>query len=220
VPSYIWLNGGNTFNINTGYGVGNKSIFGIHGFDNKPLSFLRTISFTWENVVGPTGSFYIPPGVPSVLTPYVNVIVDFGGSLRILVMMDDASNPLITNSVGMYSNNGSNILTYSWNNTMNVQIVNSPPNATPGGVVPAVTVGPSWPANAYSFSSLVAANSNALTASNANAELVDDFPADGGLPSGAIVPSILLVSGDSGNLTKSGKKILDFRINGVPVSPF
>lgn len=83
-----------------------------------------------------------------------------------------------------------------------------------------VTVGPSWPANAYSFSDLLATNSNALTASNANAELVDDFPADGGLPSGAIVPSILLVSGDSANLTKSGKKILDFKVNGVSVSPF
>lgn len=26
MPSYIWLTGGNTFNINTGYGIGNKSI--------------------------------------------------------------------------------------------------------------------------------------------------------------------------------------------------
>ena len=120
----------------------------------------------------------------------------------------------------MYSNNGSNVLTYSWNSSMNVCIVNSPPNPVPGGVAPSVTVGPLWLENSYSFAALVAANPLAFHASTPNAELVDDFPGDGGLPAGGIVTSMLLCSGDSANLIKSGKKITAFTVNGSSVLPF
>lgn len=107
---------------------------------------------------------------------------------------------------------------YSWMNTMDVLIVNSPPNAVPGGVPPSVSVGPAWPNNAYSWAALVAANPNA--------RLVTTFPAnpvlfpngDGGLPAGAVVPSILLISGDSTNLLKSGKTIHEIKVNGQAVA--
>lgn len=204
----------------TGGGTGNKSIFGVQGFDGVPLGDLQSITFTWENVTGPAGPKYIPAQAVSVLTPYINLVVDFSGSLRILVLISDQLNPAISNSIGTYANNGSNILTYSWTSAQNVCIVNSPPNAVPGGVAPSVSVGPLWLENSYSFSALVAANATAIHAMSPNAELVDDFPGDGGLPAGGIVSSILLISGDSGNLTKSGKKITNFEINGSSVLPF
>jgi hypothetical protein len=37
------------------------------------------------------------------------------------------------------------------------------------------------------------------------------------LPVGAITPSVLLISGDSANVTKSGKHILSFFVNGTNV---
>jgi hypothetical protein len=197
-----------------GGGTGNKSIFGALGFDELPIADLKTIKYVWRNVLGPAGPFFIPPGGPSVNTPYPNIIVDFdpngAGDIRIVVMLDDSLNPSITGSIGTYTNNGSNELTYEWDGaTQNVMIVGAPPNAVPGGVAPDVSVGGSWPENSYKWQDLVAANPDAI--------LVDVFAGDGGLPAGAVVPPILLISGDSGNLVKSGKAVLSFLVNGTNV---
>jgi hypothetical protein len=139
----------------------------------------------------------------------------------------------ISTSIGTYSNpplppntmgvGGLNTLTYSWTSAMNVLIVNAPPDPVPGGVPPSVTVGATWPENAYSFAALVAANPAAVLI---DAYAGQEFPpapppafpvGANGLPVGAITPSILLVSGDSGNVTKSGKHILSFFVNGTNV---
>jgi len=194
----------------TGGGIGNKSIFGVFGFNQLPMGSLSSLDYVWNNIVGPGGPFFIPPGGPSVQTPYVNIIVDFdplgAGDIRILVTNDDSLAAPITASIGTYVNNGSNVLTYGWTNAQNVIIIGSGAGPGPGGVPPSVSVGPGTFDNSYSWAALVAANPAAV--------LVNAYPADGGLPAGAIMPAILLASGDSANVTRSGKRIQTFNVNG------
>ena len=205
-----------------GGGTGNKAIAGAASFtgiaNSVPASSLVSVEYTFRNLLGPGGPFFIPPTGGTVTTPYLNFLVDFGGGdLRILVACDDSLAPAITGSIGTYVNDGFNVLTYSWNAGMNVLIVNSPPNAVPGAVPPAVSVGATWPDNAYSWAALLAANPAAtiVTAFPANPAF---FPTgDGGMPVGAFMPGILLVSGDSGNVVKSGKRVLNWKINGSNV---
>jgi len=208
-----------------GGGTGNKSILGKYGYDQLPIGQLTGIEYTWHNVLGLGGVFFNPPSAGTVQTPKINLVVDFapsvpGGDLRILLLLDDSLAAAITAAIGTYSNPGGlNVLTYAWSSAMNACIVNSPPNAVPGGVVPSVSVGANWFENAYSWAALVAANPTAI--------LVDAFPAnpalfpngDGGMPAGAVVPSILMTSGDSGNLAKSGKVITSYKVNGQQVLP-
>jgi hypothetical protein len=194
-----------------GGGAGNKAIYGSFGFDGVPLGDLESLAYVWENLLGPGGPFFLPPTGPTVSTPYVNLVVDFdplgAGDIRILVTNDDSLNAAITAAIGTYVNNGSNVLTYAWDDTMDVLIVLAPPNAVPGGVAPNVSVGAAWPENSYKFSALVAANPDAV--------LIDAFTGDGGLPVGSVTPALMLASGDSGNLVKSGKKIQSFVVNGT-----
>jgi hypothetical protein len=198
-----------------GGGTGNKSIAGVFGFNGLPIGSLKSLEYVWENVSGPGGPFFIPPGGPAVQTPYINLVVDFdplgAGNLKIIVTNDDSLAGAITASIGTYVNNGSNVLTYGWDGlTQNVLIVGQVPPA-PGGVPADVSVGASWLENSYDWQALVAANPTAV--------LVDAFTGDGGLPAGAITPAVMLVSGDSGNVTKSGKKIQSFKVNGSNVLP-
>ena len=192
-----------------GGGTGNKAICGVVGFNGMPLGDLDTVEYVWTNLQGSGGPFFIPPGGPSTQTPYINLVVDFDpngvGDVKILVTNDDSLNPAITNAIGTYSNNGSNVLTFSWNDTQDVLISGQVPPA-PGGVAPNVSVGASWLENSYRFSDLVAANPDAV--------LVDVFTGDGGLPAGAITPSVLLASGDSGNVARTGKRVSTFTVNG------
>lgn len=198
----------------TGVGVGNKSIFGVFGYNNLPISQLSSLEFVWENIVGPAGVNFIPPGGTTTVTPDINILVDFdpngAGDIRILIAATDQLDAAINNSVGTFSNNGSNVLTYSWSAaTDNVLIVLSPPNPVPGGVPVGVTTGPSWFQNSYSWAALVAANQNAV--------IVDAYPGDNGMPAGMILPGIILKSGDDATVIKSGKKIASFKVNGSPV---
>jgi len=198
----------------TGGGTGNKAILGVFGFDRMPLGLLSAVSYSWRNVVGSGGPFFNPPGAATVTTPYVNLIVDFdplgAGDIRVLVLADDSLNPSVSASIGSYANpGGQNLLTYSWGADQNVLIVNSPLNSAPGGVAPQISVGAAWPENSYKWSSLVSANPHAV--------LVDAFPNDGGMPAGAVMPALLLVSGDSGNLARSGKRVTALKVNGSNV---
>lgn len=195
-----------------GGGTGNKSILGVPGFSGLPLGDLQSISFDWENIVGPAGPNFIPPQAVTTVTPYCNLIVDFdpngAGDIRVLVILSDQAPALVSASLGTYMNSG-NVLSYSWDAaTKNASIVNAPPNAVPGGVLPNVNVGPIWVERSYKFTDLVSANPDAI--------LLDAFPNDGGLPSGAVVPAILILSGDSGALIKSGKRISNIMVNGLP----
>lgn len=195
----------------TGGGTGNKCIFGAFGFNDLPIADLESIQFVWENVVGPAGSNFIPVEPTTSVTPDINMIVDFdpngAGDIRVIIVATDQLDTLINNSVGTFVNNGSNVLTYSWSAaTDNALIVLSPPNPVPGSVPVGVSTGPSWFQNSYSWAALVAANPDAV--------IVDAYPDDGGMPAGMIVPGILLKSGDSGTIIKSGKKILSFEVNG------
>lgn len=197
----------------TGGGVGNKSLRGVMGLNGLPLSSLTSISFTWQNIVGTGGAYYNPPGPVSSSVPYINVLVDFGGgNVRFLSIMDSSLGANVTPAVGTYSNPGGlNTLTYSWANTKDVLVVNSPPLPVPGGVLPDAVDAPGtiWQQNAYKFSDLVAANPGAV--------LIDTFPNDGGMPAGAIVPAMMLASGDSNTVIRSGKKFLQFLVNGLSV---
>lgn len=197
----------------TGGGTGNKSILGVLGRDGLPIGQLTALEFTWTNVVGPTGPTYIPPGAASPVVPYMNLVVDFNpagpSDLRVLSLLDSGLAPAISAAIGVYTNDGFNNIKHSWTGAMDVLIVNAPPNPVPGGVPPNVTIGPSWFQNTYSWAALVAANPTAV--------LRDAFTGDGGLPAGAVTPAILLVSGDSGNVTRSGKRFSSLKVNGTPV---
>jgi hypothetical protein len=199
-----------------GGGTGNKAIFGVLGLHGLPMADLASVSFTWTNVNGPAGPFYSTAFAPSVVTPYLNVLVDFdplgAHNIRVLVMLSDQLNPLITAALGTYSNPGFlDVLTYAWTSAKDCLIVNSTPGTIPGGVVADVTVGPGWLERAYRWGDLVAANPAAT--------LVDAFPADNGYPAGAVMPAITLNSGDSGNTQRSGKRIAAMSVNGNSVLP-
>jgi hypothetical protein len=194
-----------------GGGTGNKSIFAFgDALDGAPLSGLTAIEFDWTNVTGPAGVNYIPAEPTTVSTPYVNFLVDFnpGGppDLRVLVCCSDQLAPAVVASQLFFSNVG-NLLTYYWDSTLAVFIVGAPPAPVPGGVPPLVSIGPGWFENTYDFAALVAANPAA--------RIVEAFPADGGLPAGAVLGPFLLSSGDSGALIKSGKRITRLELNGV-----
>jgi hypothetical protein len=196
----------------TGGGVGNKSIRGFIGLAGLSIASIGAIEFVWENVTGPSGPFAIPPEPATVVTPAVNLVVDFdplgAGDLRIVVLLTDQLNPAVVADVGTYVNDGFGVLTYSWDGATNgVLIVNAPPNAVPGGVAPTVNVGPGWFERTYSWQALVLANPDAI--------LVDAFPSDGGMPAGTVCPAVMIVSGDSGNTTRSGKRIKELTVNGV-----
>jgi hypothetical protein len=196
----------------SGGGTGNKAITGILGLDGGALGSILSAEFTWENVVGPVGPFFNPPGAPTPLSPYLNFVVDFdpngAGDIRVLVALDDSLNPAITAAIGTYSNPGGlNKLTFRWEASMDVLIVGAPPALVPGGVAPNVSVGASWLENSYSFAALLAANPDAI--------LVDAFSGDGGLPAGAITPALMILSGDSGNLTRSGKRLTSLKVNDI-----
>jgi len=196
-----------------GGGTGNKAIGGTFGFNGLPIGDLETLEYVWENVDGPGGPFFIPPGGPAIQTPYINLLVDFDplgvGDVKVCVVLDDSLNVAITAALGSYVNNGSNVLTYGWDGlTQDILIVGQVPPA-PGGVLPNVSVGPSWLENSYNWQAIIAANPDAI--------LVDAFSGNGGLPAGAVTPAILLASGDSGNVVRSGKKISAFSVNGNSV---
>lgn len=194
----------------TGGGTGNKAILGVSRFDQLPIAGLTAVSYTFTNVVGPGGPFFIPPGAGTVTTPYLNFVVDFGGGdLRICVACDDSLAGAVTAAIGTYVNNGFNVLTYSWTAAMDVLIVNAPPNPVPGGVLPNVNLGPTWFDRTYRWADLIAANPAAV--------LRDVFTGDGGMPAGAVTPGVCLVSGDSGNVVRSGKRIQAFSVNGGSV---
>lgn len=201
-----------------GGGTGNKAIVGYPlGLAGIPMGALLSVDYTWTNLLGLGGPFFNPPTAVTVITPYLNFLVDFGGgNLRVLVACNDQLNPLITAAIGTYSNPGGlNVLTYAWSSAQAVCIVGSPPAAVPGGVVPSVSVGVSFLENAYSWAALVAANPLA--------RVIDAFPAnpvlsplgDGGMPVGALVAGIVIASGDSGNVIKSGKALSSWRVNGT-----
>lgn len=197
----------------TGGGTGNKSILGLFGYDGRPIGSLVSLEFKWTNVVGPTGPTYIPPAAASPVIPYMNLVVDFNpagpSDIRVLSLMDSGLAAAISAAVGTYTNDGFNVITHAWTAADDVLIVNAPPNPVPGGVSPNVTTGPSWFQNTYSWAALVAANPTAI--------LKDAFTGDGGLPAGAVTPAILLASGDSGNVTRSGKRFSSLKVNGVPL---
>lgn len=199
-----------------GGGTGNKAIFGVFGWHGLPMSDLASVSFTWTNIHGPAGPFYSTAFSPSVVTPYLNVLVDFdplgAHTIRVLVMLSDQLNPLITSAIGTYSNPGFlDVLTYAWTSAQDCLIVGSTPGTVPGGVAANVTVGPGWLERSYRWSDLVSANPAAT--------LVDAFPADNGYPAGAVMPAITLNSGDSGNTQRSGKRIAAMSVNGNSVLP-
>lgn len=203
-----------------GGGTGNKSILGYPvGLVGISMTSLVSVEYTWRNILGLGGNFFNPPTAAAATVPYLNFIVDFGaGDLRVLTACDGGLNPAVSAAIGSYANPGGlNTLTYSWDNTKAVCIVGAPPAAVPGGVVPIVSVGPGFLENAYSWAALAAANPAAV--------ILDTFPAnavlfpngDGGMPAGQLISGIVLVSGDSGNVTKTGKRILSWKINGVEV---
>lgn len=185
--------------------TGNKAIAGFWGYSGLPLGDLRSLSTQWRNVYGNAGPFAVPPEESKSLTPYFNVLVDFGaGDFRILVMAADGLNDSITSHIGSYTN-VANLLTYSWVSTQGVLVVGSP---VPGSV-PFVSVGASWLENAYRLADLIALRPQA--------KLVDRFPEDNGFPAGCIMPAVMVCSGDSNNTRKSGKHLVTVAINGATV---
>ncbi|HKZ74080.1 MAG TPA: hypothetical protein VJ011_08450 [Steroidobacteraceae bacterium] len=213
-----------------GGGTGNKALLGVPGFSGLPIAALLSISYTWENLLGPTGV----PGPVSVTVPFGNLIVDFApppgpGDLRVLSLLDRQLAAAISASIGSYADAGP-LHTHTWlavetapgiNGSVCIIGVTNPPGAAtpPGGCPVNVTVGAGQFENTYRWTDLIATNPTAV--------LVDAFPAnavlfptgDGGMPVGAVTPAILVVSGDSANIVKSGKRIVALTVNGTPIVP-
>ena len=219
-----------------GGGLGNKALLGLLGFGGMPIGALVSVAYTWKNLLGPIG---VPSEPPSVVVPYCNLIVDFApfpgpGDLRVLSILDRQLAAAISASIGSYADVGA-LHTHSWLSAESAPGVNGsvciigvtnpavPPAVPPGGCPVNVTVGIGQFENTYKWSDLVALNPTAV--------LVDAFPAnpvgfappgptgDGGMPVGALVPAIEIVSGDSGNLVKSGKQLVALAVNGTPIIP-
>lgn len=206
-----------------GGGVGNKAVCGVSGYNGMPIGALTSVKYVWTSQLGPKGLNAAPPELTTTVTPYLNMIVDFNpppgpGDLRVLVGCTDQL-PVVAPFLGTYFNNGSNVFTYEWTSAFGVLIVQSGIGPGPGvpPVIPA-PAGPAWQDNVYSWAALVASNPTAV--------LVDAFPAttmapggDGGMPVGATVPAIVIASGDSGTVIKSGKVLQSLDVNGLPVWP-
>ena len=229
-PLLITLTGGNAAGGYNGGGTGNKAILGCKGHSGTPLSSITSIVFEWEKI-----SLEAPlPPAPGQYYPYVNLIVDLGptgppgNTIRILTI---DSSPLIpTLNTGTLTVIGANRWRFTHTPGANlVQVVQrntivavppppsdfaAPPNGT--GVVPialplVVAPNSAWPAFAFRYSDILAAYPNAT--------LIDAGPptfADGGLPLGGTVPSVMMIVGDSGNHSEHTEKLLSFTINGSP----
>ena len=72
-----------------------------------------------------------------------------------------------------------------------------------------VSVGPGFLENTYNWQALVAANPDAI--------FFRGYPGDGGYPAGAVLPPLLLISGDSATLVKSGKQVTSVLVNGQEI---
>lgn len=204
-----------------GGGTGNKAILGVSGFSGLPIALLSSVSLVWESELGPMGPNAIPPEAVTTVTPYLNLIVQFDPAvpdLRVLVGFTDQL-PAVSPFLGTYLNNGSNLFTYSWNAATDGVLIVASGLGLQRGVAPAPSGG-AWTDNVYSWAALVAANPAAI--------LIDAFPAttaappapggDGGMPVGATVPAIVIASGDSGTVIKSGKRLVSLAVNGIPIA--
>ena len=195
-----------------GGGIGNKAIAGYF-VNDMLLAALNTLEYQWTNANGLGGINYIPPTIATTVTPYINLIVDFtvyGFGKKVFIVCTDQLNPLINNSVGTYLNAG-NTLTYSWNNSLGVIVVSTlpaDPFFTGPAIVPIVSVGATALENSYSVASIIIAYPLAT--------LMTSYSGDGGFGAGDVSSSILLVSGDSGNVLQSAKEITYMSINGAP----
>jgi hypothetical protein len=215
-----------------GGGSGNKAIAGfcrtVAADDMDPLDFdglfgsdLTGFAYEWKNMLGPVGPKYTPPEPVTTLTPYFNLLVDFGGGdLRIVVLLSDQLAPAVSSAIGAWTWTGDTVRG-EWGSLYGgpegVLLVNAPPNPVPGGVAPIVDVGPTWLDKAYSWTALMEANPTAKLRASFPGNTAYFPSGDGGMPVGAWLPPVLLVSGDSGNVTKSGKLIVDGRVNGGPL---
>jgi len=208
-----------TGGFNNSTATGNKAIFGVHGYDGTPIADMLSVDVIWENYLGNGGPFYIPPTSGDSTSPSGVFFVDFDGAgdLRVCFLIGDTFVTAVRDAVGSYTNDGSNQLTYHWDNTMSVAIANAPPNPVPGGVSPSVNVGSNWFERAYAWSDLVAANPNAV--------IRDAFPAnaayfalgDAGFASGAYMPGISILSGSTSTLSRNGKLIVSAAVNGASI---
>jgi hypothetical protein len=215
-----------------GGGTGNKAIAGfcrtvaaddVPAIDFEGLfgSDLAGFAYEWKNMLGPVGPHYVPPGAVTTLTPYFNLLVDFGGGdLRIVVLLSDQLAPAVSAALGAWTWTGDTVRG-EWGSLYGapegVLIVNAPPNPVPGGVAPIVDVGPTWLDKVYSWAALMEANPTAKLRAQFPGNATYFPSGDGGMPVGAWMPQVLLVSGDSSNLGKSGKLVVDARVNGGPL---
>jgi len=228
-PLLITLTGGNTAGGYNGGGTGNKAILGCKGHSGTPLSSIKSIVFEWEKI-----SLEAPlPPAPGQFYPYVNLIVDLGptgppgDTIRVFVI---DSSPLNTLNTGTLTSIGTNKWRFTHVPGANlVQVVQknatvaipppdsdfaAPPHGT--GVVPialplVVASNAAWPSFAFRYSDVLAAYPNAT--------LIDAGPplfADGGMPLGATIPSVLMIVGDSTNHSEHTEKLLSFTVNGAP----
>ena len=186
---------------------GNKSIFGVFGFAGLPLADLVSVAYTWQNVAGSGGPFFNPPGGPSVLTPYVNVLVDFDplGAHDVRCWCSST-----TRSMGHHR--GDRQLQQS-RRAERAYVFVDPARRTASssarrrapfrqGVAAHVTVGAAWAERSYRW-----------------ADLVANLPPCSSMPSpptaacrqGAVMPSILLVSGTAATRNAAATNPFDAR---------
>jgi hypothetical protein len=194
-----------------GGGLGNKAILGIQGFDTMPLSALATLEIVWREMEAGHPN-------PIQVEVYANLIVEpdpigAPGTFRIFSISNTLP-PIFDFTVTPL---GPGRWDYSWtasSPTNFVQVVGpvvGPPPPPFGTsfppVVPFISNGPAFFSQAFRMSDILA--------SYPNARLRDASTGDGGMPKTTVTPAILIIVGDSNNVTMASRLIEEVKLNGA-----
>lgn len=214
----------------TGGGTGNKAILGFKGHSGLLVSAIASLQWEWE-AIAPTET----TGTPFFFVyPYVNLILKLDATPNYkLISIDPNENARQpTLNQGVLTNLGGSIFRFTHSAaTNNMQVINAFSAQVAAGIVPAMPIvsaaspSPGVPVPWAVYTGAGAASWNnyaftwaALLATYPNAELIDVYTGDGGLPgpsgTNTPTPSTLLCVGDSSFRRQRNILLRSMLING------
>lgn len=180
-----------------GGGTGNKVVFGTDfALLDQPITSLTGFSLRFADR---------RPGTTSILRqPYINFVVDLGGSNYKIFVLDQDSNPVLKllNSTTLSTVPEDQEFELTWVGGGRVKVVNEV-----AGVVPVENEGAGWLNKIFTLSDIIA--------QYPDARFVHAYPADNGLPKDLCLPASLLVVGDSNWTQYASVLVRQVKINGV-----